>query len=95
MTDLGSMLHPAQSWARGINDKGHVVGYAKTPGGQMFPFLWDGELVFDLRVAVSDTGGATIEQAIGINDKGQIAVCGRLGGRRRAFLLSVDEANER
>jgi len=73
MTDLGT-LGGAYSAGYAINDRGQVVGSSYTSANVSFhAFVYaDGTMVDLNSVVVSGLGGATLTEARGINDDGQI-----------------------
>jgi probable HAF family extracellular repeat protein len=89
LVDLGSL----GSWpndfsrARGINSSGHVVGWTATPDGTT-GFFSGGAGMQDLRALVIAEVAPEINDALCINDAGQIAATGMVDGRPHAFLLT-------
>lgn len=78
MTDIGEIGFLAQtmSYAIAINDGGDVLGYAQrslSPWGRAY-FLYSDGQVYDLETLLDPAGGWTIEDVVGINDAGQIAI---------------------
>jgi probable HAF family extracellular repeat protein len=91
ITDLGTLPGLDQSEAHALNDAGQVVGTAYRDGRGEQPrraFLWRGGASVDLNDFLPPGSGWTLESAIGINARGQIAGSGRYAGQRRAFLLT-------
>jgi len=64
--DLGT-FGGTESWAYGINNLGHVVGWAEFELGNYHAFLWNGDSKLDL-----GTLGGLFSSAYGINDEGVI-----------------------
>jgi len=82
MTELGT-LGGNSSRAEAVNNKGQVVGWAKTPSGRKHAFIWD------KTGGMQDLGtlGGNISVATDINDKGQVVGLSSLANRQtRAFL---------
>ena len=76
MTDLGT-LGGTSSEGHGINNYGQVVGRAMTTGSGEHAFLYSDGTMFDLNTLVTEgLGGATLHEASGINDSGQIVANG-------------------
>lgn len=73
MHDLGTLGGTVSS-ARGINGSGEVVGLATSGWGELpRAFLYSGGIMYDLNsLVVSGLNGATLAEATGINDRGQI-----------------------
>jgi probable HAF family extracellular repeat protein len=72
MTDLGTLPGGQHTLAKGINNKGQVVGYANMPSGETHAVLWDNGIPIDLGLGIAE----------GINDAGQVVG----GGYGRAFM---------
>ena len=87
LVDLGT-FGGAGSEARGLNERGEVVGSAQNAAGQPRAFLWRGGQMIDLNTLVPAGSGWVLESAASISDGGQIVGYGSLNGRRRAFLLT-------
>jgi probable HAF family extracellular repeat protein len=73
MTDLGS-LGGGESIAWSINDAGQVVGLSTTATGDQHAFITgsNGAGMTDLNSLVSPPGGFVLNEAVGINNLGQI-----------------------
>lgn len=84
--DLGT-LGSFVTFANDINDAGLAVGRSDN-----FAFLWTDGLMRDLRDLLPADAGWELDEAIGINNAGQIVGFGRfvgeVGGIRRAFLMT-------
>ena len=75
--------------ARGLNNRGQVVGYSITMGGELRAFLYTHGAMRDLTEFAKPNNGWTFLAAHGINDGGQIVGVGQInGGDHRAFLLT-------
>lgn len=95
--DLGG-FGEGSTRALALNNKGQVVGTAFVMQGNTEQhhraFLWQNGTLTDLNDAVKANSGWTLEEARGINDKGQIVGIGAHEHCRRAFLLTpVPAAN--
>jgi probable HAF family extracellular repeat protein len=88
MADLGT-LGGIGANAYALNDRGEVVGSSYLQGNATFhAFLHSGGRRFDLNRALPTDSEWILYAANAINDVGQIAGWGTLGGRQRAFQLS-------
>jgi probable HAF family extracellular repeat protein len=87
-TDLGT-LGGDQSVAYGINDSGQIVG-ASTTSTTTHAFLYDGGTMIDLNDLLPPNSGWELTEARAINDYGQIAGWGYIGGNTRGFLMTPD-----
>ncbi len=88
--DLGT-LGGGKSMAMSINRSGQIVGWSfinDNPKYELRAFLWQKGKMSDLNATLPTNSGWILEQANGINDKGQIVGTGLHDGRRRAFLLT-------
>ena len=82
ITDLGT-LGGDSSEGTGINAGGQVTGV-----GDSGAFLWDGTDMLDLNDLIAPGSGWILGQGNAINDAGQIAGSGFIGGQQHAFLLT-------
>lgn len=94
---LGSNYN-TYSVASGINDLGQVVGYssisdASSPTFGRHAFLWDGQLT-DLNNLIPLDSGWELEDAMDINNKGQIVGRAILNGQYHAYLLTPLSGSE-
>jgi probable HAF family extracellular repeat protein len=87
MQDLGT-LGGWDSEAHGINAAGSVVGQARTAQRVTHAFQFQQGKMQDLNDLLPANSGWVLVMARDINDHGQITGEGRIGGRRRAFLLT-------
>lgn len=73
-----------------INDRGWIVGHSgdENIGEPVRAVLWENGEVFDLNDLIPAETGWELEAATAINEWGQIAGFGQIGGERRAFLLT-------
>ncbi len=90
--DLGT-LGGNFSTAKAINELGQVVGSSKLVNGDIRAFLFEEDTMFDLNSLIADGGNVVFTNAVGINERGQIAVNGYFDGSNpqtssRAFLLT-------
>ena len=93
MHDLGTLGSNTYSYAKGINNAGHVVGYSSKyedalTGDDKLAFLYRQGRMLNLNDAILPDAGWVLLEAASINDSGQIVGTGRKGGDRRAFLLT-------
>jgi probable HAF family extracellular repeat protein len=79
MTDIGAAFYPDELYPAGINDNGVVVGG---------PFIYSNGTLQNLNNLIPPGSGFTLDDATGINDKGQIVVNGSNGIQEHAFLLN-------
>ncbi len=79
----------SHSMAKDINNRGQIVGGSQTEK-EKHPraLLWQSSRVYDLNSLIPSRSGWTLEEATGINDKGQIVGYGILHGSDHAFLLT-------
>jgi probable HAF family extracellular repeat protein len=89
MTDLGALGgRDSYSVANGINDAGQVVGYSITPGDGTHAFLYRDGTMTDLNSLLPPDSGWVLDEALGINARGQIVGEGLYQGRYQAFLMT-------
>ncbi|MGH8045646.1 MAG: hypothetical protein ACREKL_00240 [Chthoniobacterales bacterium] len=82
VTDLGTLPGATDSSAHGINDAGTIVGDS---GNRAFSY--DGAM-HDLNDTLPAGSGWTLTSTVAINNAGQIAGTGKIGGNDHAFLLN-------
>lgn len=87
MRNLGA---PAglSSTALAINDRGEVVGFAQTPSFDHRALLWKAGRIDDLNVFLPPGTAWRLNEARGINNRGQIVGAGTWKGVPRGFLLT-------
>lgn len=74
MTDLGTFGGLPVSLATSINNKSQVVGFSQEPdGANTVACLWENGLVIDLNTVIPADSPWFLIEALGINDRGQIA----------------------
>jgi probable HAF family extracellular repeat protein len=88
MTDLGTLPSGYLSEAFAINNGGQVVGYANTSTSSEHAMLYRDGVMSDLNSLIDPTSGWILSRATAINDAGQIAGSGGIGGQTHAFLLT-------
>jgi len=89
--DLGNFGSDPFAIANGINNKGQIVGFS----GQSWvdintahALLWQGDGMIDMQTLIPSNSGWVLQQAVCINDRGQIAGFGRHDDQVHAFLLA-------
>ena len=89
MHDLGTLPGCTWSEAKGINDKGAIVGTSKfcTSFGDEHVFLYRKGRLFDLNDLAPASDGFTYATAVGINGAGTIIGFAVSGFNQRPFLL--------
>lgn len=75
MTDLGSFWEPSQSVARDINNSGTIVGSSAVDFKFSHAFIYNNGVMTDLNALV-DLPGIRLDDALAINDAGQIVAIG-------------------
>jgi probable HAF family extracellular repeat protein len=87
--DLGTLRpnNAGNSDAHAINRTNRIVGWSDVDGGGRHAFLHDGIAMHDLNALVPAGSGWVLEEARGINERGQIVGFGRKDKAFRAFLL--------
>ena len=83
--DLGT-LGGGNSGAYDVNAAGWVVGYSLLEGGASVAFLYADGVLYNLNSLIGN-GGWDLQQAMTINDQGQIVGSGTYNGEVRAFRL--------
>lgn len=88
LTDLGNLGITSRALA--INSSGQVVGNSKVAPGTFHCFLWEkGSGMIDLNDLIPPGSGLFLQEAVYINDRGQIAGNAILdSGAMRAYLLT-------
>jgi probable HAF family extracellular repeat protein len=88
MTDLGTMgFLYVQPYA--INASTSVVGQVSNGGpGSGRAFIWQNGIITDLNTLIPIASGWVLSIATSINDNGQIAGTGTIGGQTHAYLLT-------
>ena len=97
MTNLGTLTGNVCSVSDAINSRGQVVGGSGLSDSAFFPactdpvehaFLWEHGRMIDLNAFVPGSSGLTLNEAVFINDSGEISGAGTLpNGDQHAFLL--------
>lgn len=86
-TMLGT-LGGSFSIARGINNRGEVVGGSLTEGDENFhAFLYRNQKLHDLNQLLENDAGWEVIQALAINNRGEIIGIGSHTGQDRVILL--------
>ena len=99
VTDLGALTGYGWAWARAINDLGQAVGSVSTadPNGSTtgsdHAVLWQNGTATDLNTLLPANSGWVLQDALSINDEGQIVGTGTLNGTAASFLLNLNGAN--
>ncbi|HMA50976.1 MAG TPA: DUF4214 domain-containing protein [Magnetospirillaceae bacterium] len=99
ITDLGTLTGYSWAWASRINDLGQVVGSVSTAdpngstAGSDHAVLWQSGKATDLNTLLPANSGWVLQDALSINDEGQIVGTGTLNGTAASFLLNVNGAN--
>jgi probable HAF family extracellular repeat protein len=86
MIDLGTL--GGSSYAYGINDSGEIVGYSYLTDGAQDAFLYYDGSMLDLNSLLPANSGWVLEEALGINNAGQITGMGLYDGQQTAFLMT-------
>jgi probable HAF family extracellular repeat protein len=97
MTDLGTLYGLPVSLANAINNQGQVVGFSQDlNGNNNVASLWQDGVLTDLNTLIPADSPLFLDQAIGINDRGQIAGHGHeiATGEIRGFLLTPVPGSE-
>jgi probable HAF family extracellular repeat protein len=97
MTNLGTLTGNACSVSDAVNSRGQVVGGSGVSEEASWPactdlvehaFLWENGRMIDLNGFVPDSSNLTLNEAVFINDRGEISGTGTLlNGDQHAFLL--------
>ena len=89
MMDLGTLGGPG-SFSSALNDAGDVVGWSDTSAGGQDAFVDANGQMEDLNALIPSGSGIHLDDAVGINDSGQIIASGTdaSGNTSSAFLLT-------
>jgi len=91
MFDIGTLVNGLRSIAYDINKDGVAVGAAEVSTGVNHAFVWFPSTGMQDLNGLITTPGWTLQEARGINDKGQIVGFGiNPSGQTHAFLLTID-----
>jgi probable HAF family extracellular repeat protein len=75
MIDLGTLPGRVASYAEAMNDRDEIVGYSESDGLiNGHAVLWRGGEIFDLNDAAPSIEGFVLQEALAINNRGQILV---------------------
>lgn len=90
MRDLGT-LGGEWSVARAINNSGQVIGESTLVVGETLDhaFLWEDGEMHDLNDLIPADSGWELTECYDINEQGQIAGSGWIGGEKHAYLLTA------
>jgi probable HAF family extracellular repeat protein len=99
MSDLGNLPGLPQSVSNGINNHGQVVGFSQDANGDdssSVAFLWQNGILTDLNTLIPADSPWFLMEALGINDRGQIAgfMSNTLTGEVHGFLLTPVQGTE-
>jgi probable HAF family extracellular repeat protein len=90
MQDLGTVSGDTGSGAFFVSDRGEVLGLSGsnllTTG--LHAFLWQNGVMTDLNTRISANSGWQLQQAFGMNARGQIVGQGVINGQYHGFLLT-------
>lgn len=86
MIDLGT-LGGTNSTATGVNASGQVVGNSTLANGSKQSFFFSNGVMFNVNTLVPGLSNVDATRLY-LNDAGQIAGTGTIGGKQRAFLLT-------
>jgi probable HAF family extracellular repeat protein len=74
--------------ARGVNNRGRVVGTFEVAGDGSHAFLFQDGVMHDLNQCIPGDSGWVLISANAINDRGEVVGTGEHNGHRRAFRLT-------
>ena len=100
MTDLGSLsVELPMSQADGINNKSQVFGFSQDANGDestAVAVLWQNGATFDLNTLASGDSPWFLQEALGINDRGQIVgfALNTISGEVHGFFAMPIEGSE-
>jgi len=92
MIDLGSLSATQSSRALAINNGGVVAGFSGAPFVDQKAVIWKNGVITDLNTMISRDSHWILEQAVGINDAGEIIGIGTLNGASASFILTPNPA---
>jgi probable HAF family extracellular repeat protein len=86
-----SGLDGLESTAWDINNSGQIIGYVHLGQGRLDPYIWQSGVMTLLDSVIDPLSEWDLQQALEINDAGQIAVsgCSRITGECHALLLNT------
>lgn len=88
IVDLGTFNGHTYNTPTDINNDNWIIGRSYSPGTIPEPFLWISGTYYNVNNLLIGGGGIYIEDALGMNENGDIAAYGQdASGQGRAFLL--------
>jgi len=72
ITNLGTLPGGTQSFAYGVDDRGHVVGASDAKDSPLHAFIYSDGVMQDLNKLIPADSGWLLTEAKGINGSGQI-----------------------
>lgn len=90
---LTYLTHDPESVSNSINSAGQIVGNFSAPHTPTKPdvlhaFLWSNHTLYDLNRVAPNKSGWVFQEAVSINDRGQIVGTGTYRGKPSGFLLT-------
>lgn len=72
ISDLGTLPGDVDSEAQNINNGGQIAGFSFDAYGNVRAAVWSGGAIYDLNTLVPPSSGIFLQEALDVNDRGQI-----------------------